>query len=76
MWDAVGKYSSGLAKYKAQIAKAGEPESVTALIPADSDPEVPDHAAKARKKSSAVQLPDGTKTSILDITEKLKNSLP
>mmetsp|Transcript_63398 Transcript_63398/g.95699 ORF Transcript_63398/g.95699 Transcript_63398/m.95699 type:complete len:718 (-) Transcript_63398:58-2211(-) len=76
-WDNDKKYKTAKAKYEGQIARAGEPKSIMSLVPTDEQkPEVPIPADLDRVPSLPIELPDGTKTSIVDITEKLKNSLP
>ncbi|GKY90723.1 hypothetical protein MPSEU_000045700 [Mayamaea pseudoterrestris] len=73
-WDTSTKYKSPRARYDREIAKFPDPMSQNFLKP-DTDAilakELP-----VRMPASPVKLPDGTTTTVNDITMKLYNSLP
>ena len=75
-WDADAKYATPLDKYEAQIASAGDPRNIMMAVPAEGTPvEVEEETVVIRKVPLSIELPDGTMTTVIDITEKLKNTL-
>lgn len=74
-WDRSSRYATPLEKYEAEIAIGFDPSNERLALPS-GEPKVMSHAALMFLSSSAVKLPDGTMTSLRDITEKLKNTLP
>jgi glutaredoxin len=76
-WDADSNFSSPLEKYEAQILPAEDPKSICALDPGGHAPfEVPKYVVRETIPRMGIKLPDDTTTTVVDITEKLKASLP
>ena len=88
-WDSDPSYPSARARYEKLIAATGNPQNLTALVLQPSLTAISDkpsvvvedptsislHLKPSRKVPLVIDLPDGTKTSVWDVTEKLKNTL-
>lgn len=75
-WDRSGRYDTPLAKYQAEIQTGFDPSNERLALPNDSsEAKVISHASLSVLSPTNIPLPDGTMTSLRDITEKLKNSI-
>lgn len=75
-WDRSGRYNTPAARYEAEIANGFDPANERLALPSqDQEAKVISHASLSVLSPTTVVLPDGTMTSVRDITEKLKNSI-
>jgi len=82
-WDNDKKYASPKAKYQAEIGSVLDPADKKLSVPEELENagfSVRDASAMALpvldQAAASFPLPDGTNTTVADITEKIKNSIP
>eukprot|EP00339_Tiarina_fusa_P005462 CAMPEP_0117066010 /NCGR_PEP_ID=MMETSP0472-20121206/46180_1 /TAXON_ID=693140 ORGANISM="Tiarina fusus, Strain LIS" /NCGR_SAMPLE_ID=MMETSP0472 /ASSEMBLY_ACC=CAM_ASM_000603 /LENGTH=504 /DNA_ID=CAMNT_0004786931 /DNA_START=74 /DNA_END=1584 /DNA_ORIENTATION=+ len=76
-WDKDPKHSCALDKYEAEILPTADPTVICALDPGEYAPfENRKFVVRETIPTMNIKLPDDTATSVVDITEKLKASLP
>ncbi len=76
-WDKCTRYGSLLERYEAQIGKMPDPKDKRLSLPAENDTRRNSFTSDLYLRERAVlELPDGTLTTVLDITEKLQDALP
>lgn len=74
LWDDTSLYTSPRERFDKQIAVAPDPSNPKLAVP--EKPSVKPLVSVMREPTPSVELPDGTMTTVCDITEKLKNTLP
>ena len=76
-WDTCTRYGSLLERYEAQIGKMPDPKDKRLSLPTESDSRRNSFNSDLYlRERSVFELPDGTLTTVLDITEKLQDTLP
>lgn len=73
-WDKEDKYPTALERYEAEIAVQDAPKDERLQPP--TTPPIQPKPEPSRSNSDFVELPNGEKMSVLELTKKLKMSLP